>query len=572
MAAERDLTQLEALLARIDGRGYKAYKELEGCWDYADFALHVDHVQGDPYAAPTRVRAVLEPEVAGLDPSGYRGVARSLGTAAYLARLFADQASSASRSRGTGKSGEIRMEHPGQTVMLQTAVLVDDAGRIEARFTIGLPAKGRKVSGRAAIALMLEDVPGVVRSTLGAEAHDARLIEAHAAANEDATVLRGALEERGLVAFIADGARLPRVSGIDDRPLPQTEAISFRSPHSMSAEIELPNAGPVRGMGVGLGVSLIVGGGFHGKSTLLRAIEAGVYNHRPGDGRELVVSRADAVKVRAEDGRSVVGVDISGFIDNLPYGRDTRTFSSPNASGSTSQAATIVEALEAGARLLLVDEDTSATNFMIRDRRMQNLVPSDREPITPFVDQVRPLYEASGVSCVLVIGGSGDYLDVADRVIRMVDYLPQDATDEAHAVAERFPTGRDPEGAERVELTGARRLAQGALDPRLRQRSTYVRVPDGRTLLFGRETIDLAGIEQLASRAQVRAIGQALVYAARLLAEQPMAVPEVLDAVEAAVRDGGLDALEPWLVGDLAAFRRFELAATLNRLRALRVE
>jgi len=578
VAAERlraprgDRADLEALLLRIDGRGYKAYKEIEGAWRYPDFVLHVDHVQGDPYAAPTRVRVILGPDVARLPASAHRGEPRALGTAALLARTFAHRAQSASEHVGTGKSGEIAMEHPGQTVMRQTAVAVDQTGGVEARFTVGLPADGRRVKGRAAAEMMGTRVPELVRGTLLAGAHDADDIERHAAANEDASALRAALGSVGLVAFVADGALLPRASGVDDRPL-GVGAVPFHAPDSFRVEIDLPNAGTVSGMGVWPGVTLIVGGGFHGKSTLLRALEAGVYNHRPGDGRELVVTRRDAVKIRAEDGRSVASVDISGFIDGLPYGRDTHAFSSPNASGSTSQAAAIVEALEAGSRLLLVDEDTSATNFMIRDRRMQELVPAQDEPITPFVDRVRSLSAEWGVSCVLVIGGSGDYLDVADRVVRMADYQARDVTAEARAIAERLPTGREqPVGPGEAVLPPPRVLARGTLDPRSRHRTSYVRVPDERTLLFGAETIDLVAVEQLASRAQLRAIGQALLFAAALLDDRPLTVPALLDAIEGAVEREGLDALEPWRVGDLADFRRFELAAAMNRLRTLRVE
>jgi len=574
--------ELRPLLLGIDGRGYKSYKRLEGAWRYADFLLHVDHVQGDPYAAPTRVRLLLAPKVAGLPAAAYRGRARALGTAAFLARAFAEAARSRSIHRGTGRSGEIAMEHPGQQTLPQTAVQVREDGSVEARFTLGLPAKVRRVAGTHAAGMLLDDVPRLVRDTLLAEAHDPASIELHAATNEDAASLRDALGEHGLVAFVADGAALPRRSGIDDRPLSKDETIPFRSPESLRVSIDLPNAGQVTGMGVRPGVTLIVGGGFHGKSTLLGALETGVYNHRPGDGRERVVTRADAVKIRAEDGRSVAGVDISAFIDGLPFGRDTHAFTSANASGSTSQAAAIIEALEAGSRLLLVDEDTSATNFMIRDRRMQLLVPGDREPITPFVDRVAELHRREGVSCVLVIGGSGDYLDVADTVVRMVDYGPEDATGEARGIAAENPTGRIPGGADSAgagEPTKAstpirpppRRLAGGALDAGRGRRGAYVRVPDERTLLFGEATIDLAAVEQLVSRAQTRAIGRAMAFLAERLASRDLAVPEALDLVEAAVAEGGLDALEPWQVGDLAGFRRYELAATLNRLRGLRV-
>jgi predicted ABC-class ATPase len=580
----RHAEELQPLLLGIDGQGYRAYERLEGAWRFHDFVLHVDHVQGDPYAAPTRVRVLLTPQVAALPTSAYRGEPRALGAAAFLARAFAEAARNRSGDRGTGRSGEIAMEHPGQKTLMQTAVLVEADGSVEARFTVGLPARGRRVSGRQAAEIMLEELPRLVRSTLVAAAHDEADVEAHAAANEDATALRDALADHDLIAFVADGARLPRRSGIDDRPLAREEAIPFEVPESLRVVVQLPNAGRVSGLGVRPGVTLVVGGGFHGKSTLLRALEAGVYNHRPGDGRELVVTRADAVKIRAEDGRSVIGVDISGFIDRLPFGRDTRRFSSPNASGSTSQAAAIVEALEAGSRVFLVDEDTSATNFMIRDGRMQLLVPGEREPITPFVDRVRELHEREGVSCVLVIGGSGDYLDVADTVVRMVDYRPEDVTDEARRVAAGHPTGRVTEhpsgGAEAPNGEGPvtpagpamRRIAGGALDARRGHRSTYVRVPDDRTLLFGDETIDLVAVEQLASRAQTRAIGRALAYLAERLPKTGATIAEALDMVETVVAEGGLDALAPWKVGDLAAFRRYDLAAALNRLRGLRVD
>ncbi len=567
----REAGELTVLLQSLEGRGYKAYEQLRGRWRNDGFVLHVDHVQGDPFAAPSRVRAVIEPDDAGLAPTAHASAPRALGTAAFLARAFAARARAASRSRGTGRSGEIRMEHPGQQVMAQTAVLVDAEGRVEARFTVGLPARGRRIAGRAAAELLGDDVPAVVRATLLAGAHDPHEIEACAAANEDAEALRSQLADRGLVAFGADGARLPRHSGIDDRPLEGSEVVAFTAPGSLRVTLDAPNAGPVTGMGVGEGVTLIVGGGFHGKSTLLRALESGVYDHRPGDGRERVVTRPDAVKIRAEDGRAITGVDISTFIDGLPLGRDTRAFTTPNASGSTSQAAAIVEALEAGSGLLLVDEDTSATNFMIRDRRMQELVPGAGEPITPFVDRVRELHRRCGVSSVLVIGGSGDYLDVADRVIRMADYRPADVTDEARGVAAALPTGRAPGTVTAFQPPPPRRLDPASVDARRGRRETYVRVPDDRTLLFGTATIDLVAVEQLASRAQTRAIGQALALLGGDVLARSASLAEALDAVEALVSSEGLDALDGRRVGDLASFRRFELAAALNRLRSLRV-
>jgi predicted ABC-class ATPase len=569
--SERDATALRDRIARIDGAGYKRYREIVGAWDLPGFTLFVDHAQSDPFATPSPVRVELDRGGTGIPEDAARTNARRLGAATWLAARFAEAASEV-RGRGTGRSGEVRMEHPGQTVLPQTAVIVDGQGGLEARFSVGLPGRGRRVDGAGAAELLLGTVPDLVRRTL--VLHDAAAVEVAEAAetNEDAEALRAFLHKEGLIAFVADGARLPRASGIDDRPLETDGVVPFESPPTLRTRVDLPNAGTVTGMALRPGVTLVTGGGFHGKSTLLRALESGVYDHRPGDGRERVVTRADAVKIRAEDGRSVQGVDISGFIDGLPFGRDTRAFETPDASGSTSQAASIVEALEAGARVLLIDEDTSATNFMTRDRRMQDLVPASGEPIKPFVDRVRVLWEAHGVSTVLVVGGTGDYLNVADTVVRMEAYRPADVTTEARRVAEQHPTGRRTDGDAGWTLPPARSIDLASLDARRGKRPTYVRVPDRRTLRFGRHEIDVSAVEQLASRAQLRTIGLAM---ARLAEgeETPSTVPELLDRIERILADPGLDALDPRgdPRGDLAGFRRHELAATLNRLRSLRV-
>jgi len=542
-----------------------------GSWSFEAFTLHVDHVQGDPFAAPSRVRVRLASDAAGLPPASYADGSRALGTAAFLARALADAARAAPRIRGSGRSGEIEVEAPGQEVLPQTAVQVAAHGVVEARFGVGLPARGRRVLGREAATLLTERVPALVRASLLASAHDRTDLMRHAEVNEDADRLRAQLRERGLVAFVADGAHLPRRSGVDDQPLEGEAVVPFRSPDSMRVTLEAPNAGAITGMGVPAGVTLVVGGGFHGKSTLLRALERGVFNHRPGDGRERVVSDADTVKVRAEDGRAVTGVDISAFIDGLPLGEDTHAFTTPNASGSTSQAATIVEALESGGRVLLVDEDTSATNFMIRDRRMQALVPREGEPITPFVDRVRALHRELDVSTVLVLGGSGDYLEAADAVVALRAYVPYDVTGRARAVAAEHPTGRTPESGSPLRHPGARRIEGGSLDPRSGRRAVHVKAPDLRTLLFGRESVDLGAVEQIVSRGQIRAIGGAMALLARELRDDAWSIPDALDLVQERVAERGLDALDDRMPGDLSAFRRHELAAALNRLRALRV-
>ena len=562
---------LVGFLKGIDGQGYKAYKGLRGTWAFEDFALHVDHVQGDPFALPSRVRVILPREAAALEDDVLSSRSRRLGVASLLARRFHEAAQGTMVRRGSGKSGAIEIEPPGQEVLAQTAVTVGADGTVEARFRIGLPAQGRQARGREAIALLTTDVPAVVGQSLRAGSVGHQDILQHALTNEDADALRTELGARHWAAFVAEGAKLARKSGVDDRPLLGDTAVPFSAPAGLTEEVELPNAGTIRGMAIPRGVTLIVGGGYHGKSTLLRAIERGVYNHCHGDGRESVVTDDSAVKVRAEDGRSVAGVDISAFIGTLPQGQDTRSFSTLNASGSTSQAAGIVEALEAGATTLLIDEDTAATNFMIRDRRMQALVPKEGEPITPLVDRVRSLWESRGVSCVIVLGGSGDYLDVADTVVAMRDFRPFDVTADARRVASELPTGREREAPGPIEAFQTRRPKPTSVDPSTAKREAEVKIFSGPSLVFGNETIALSAVTQLVSRAQTLAVGRGLLMARDRFMDGRRSVSEILTLVTQVIEEGGLDELDDRRVGDLAQFRPMELAAALNRLRTLEV-
>ena len=460
------------------------------------------------------------------------------------------------------------MTDPGQVVLPNTAVLVGRDGSLEARFTVGLPAAGRRVLGRTAERLLTQALPALVDSTLPGAAHDPTEADRHAAASEDADALRDQLAERGLVAFVADGSLLPRRSGGDDRPLALEQAVPFESPPAFRVVLDRPNGPPVQGMGLPRGVTLLVGGGYHGKSTVLDAVARGVYNHRPGDGRELVVADPAAVKVQAEDGRPVAGVDVSPFIGALPDGQDTKRFSTQNASGSTSQAAAVIEALEAGSRFLLVDEDTAATNFMIRDRRMQALISAEDEPITPFIDRVRSLYEDFGASALLVVGGSGDYLEVADHVIGMIRYRPIDLGARAKEVVAANPAGRR-------RCTGAVRWPvrhrcpnPASVRPERGRRRQDVRVRDRRIVDFGRHRIDLSGVSQIVSEAQAQAVALAVAHARRFMGRD-RTVEDVLKALRASISEEGLDVFDSRRPGNIAAPRMQEVAAALNRLATL---
>lgn len=559
------MQRLKGILERIDRRGYGTYKDLQGRHDLGPFTLFVDRVQRDPFAPPSLVR-VRTPDNR-FDAALFGNPVRLIAFEDFLTRrVDAAIRKSVRGNRGSGGSGRVEIQRPSQKVLPRTSVAVAE-DYVEARMAVGLPARGRTVDARAAREVLLEELPEVARASLVPEG--VRLEEAfrHVETVEDAEHLRGLLPSLGLVAFVADGAILPRESGASDRPL-GTGAVPFRSPEEFRVEVELPNRGRVSGMGVPEGVTLVAGGGFHGKSTLLSALSWGVYDHAPGDGREYVVSRADAVKVRAEDGRSVAGVDISGMIGPLPGGRSTKDFSTTNASGSTSQAANIAEALEVGTSLFLVDEDTSATNFMIRDERMRELV--EKEPISPFIDLVRPLYDSLGVSTVVVVGGVGDYLDVADRVILLQDYEPRDATERAREVRQRFPS-RAPAAsgpAPAVLRPKGRTLRPSSIDLRRGKRET-ARGKGLDAIELGRERVDLSYLEQLAEGGQTEAI-------ARIVGEfvsggRGRTVGEVTKEALARIGDDGLDTLggHRGHPGELSLPRAQEIAAAINRVRSL---
>jgi predicted ABC-class ATPase len=556
--------RLKATLDRIDRKGYGAYKALHGSYDLGAFSLFIDKVQRDPFAPPSLVRVSMKEN--GFDPDLFGNPVRRVAFEDFLTRSVEGAIRKVVRgNRGSGGSGRVDIQRTSQVVLPRTSVVVEP-GHVEARMAVGLPARGRTVDARAARTVLLEELPEVVRRALApvSDGVDEARARSHVEIVEDAGYLRDLLPSLGLVAFVADGSVLPRESGASDRPL-REGAVPFESPAELRVSVELPNRGEVSGMGIPEGVTLVAGGGFHGKSTLLSALSWGVYDHVQGDGREYVVARPDAVKIRAEDGRSVAGVDISAMIGDLPGGRSTRDFSTPNASGSTSQAANIAEALEIGTSLLLVDEDTSATNFMVRDERMRELV--HKEPISPFIDLVRQLHRTLGVSTIVVVGGVGAYLDVADRVILMEDYEPGDATPRAQEIVAQFPP-RASLGHREVHPPIGRGVRASSIDLRRGRRE---RARGLHTIELGRERVDLSYLEQLAEAGQTEAVARIIGEFAA--AGESRRVREVVGEALASVSKGGLDALGGFAghPGELSLPRAQEIAAAINRIRPLEV-
>jgi predicted ABC-class ATPase len=563
-------TTLKSILRRIDGRGYKAYIDIKGQYDFREYMLIIDHVQGDPFALPSAVRVKVAQKKAGFPKDTYSNRSREVALRDYLARRFFHAIGRFCHGRrGTGKSGAIIIERPGQEILERSSVIVTQE-EVEVRFRMGLPAFGRRIAGRHAESMFFEELPQIVKYSILFMNLDSKKLYEHIVISEDADYLRGKLPSLGLAGFIADGAILPRASGVDPRPLTQGNIVPFQSAESLRVQVSLPNRGEITGMGIPKGVTLIVGGGYHGKSTILRALELGIYNHIPSDGRELVVSDPSTVKIRAEDGRRIEKVDISPFISNLPFGKDTKAFSTEDASGSTSQAANIIEALEVGTKVLVLDEDTSATNFMIRDHRMQELVSKDKEPITPFIDKIRQLYSDAGVSSILAIGGSGDYFDVADHVICLIEYKPFDFTQKARAIAEKYRAERKLEGGENFGEIIERVPLAHSIDPRKGKREVKISSKGVKTIDFGIHHIDLSAVEQLVDICQTRAIGDAVQYATKYM-NGKRTLNQIVQLVLEDTVNEGLDIFSNRPMGDYAVFRNIELAAAINRLRTLSV-
>lgn len=537
-------------LKKIEKQNYRAYQQIKGQYDFKDFTLYIDQVQGDPYASPSRVRAIRPWSVTGLDFLKQTSHAYQVAARDYIARSLA---------QFTKQDNDISIATTGQIVLDNTAVLFTEEG-IEIRFRVNLPAEGRSVLGKKAINMLTFYLPKSIRkATLWRELPQEAFTE-HCKVIEDQQALREQLEEHDLISFVANGALLPRLAG--NSQLPMKEAVPFQAPESMTVTLSTPNRGEISGLGIKKGITLIVGGGFHGKSTLLNAIELAIYDHIPGDGREYCVTDPMSMKIRAEDGRCIHSLNIDNFISHLPMGRSTTDFSTQDASGSTSQAAWLQESLEAGASALLIDEDTSATNFMIRDERMQALVNKSDEPITPLVDRISELKTSAGVSSIIVMGGSGDYFDHADHVIQMHDYHALDVTEKAKQVVSQHPTERKPEGEKPFTHIAPRAFNRACIQNILAEGKYRVTAKGTDSLRLGKEFIDISALEQLQTANEINAIGWSLLQVSQL----PGWSKDLGKEIDVIFNDNNWHQSMP-NNGDLAKPRKLDAIATVNRLR-----
>lgn len=562
---------LQTKLHAIHQKGYPAYKELRGTYKFPNYLFCIDHVQGDPFASPSSVSVEIPLKSAAFPVDYYQTCYTRIALQDYLTRQFEQQVNRYSfRAKGSGKSGLISVTHCGQEILERSACQIT-TDSIIARFFVGFPANGRRINALELEKIIFEFLPACIEKTFFFRNQNPKAVEQVYFLAEDQHFLRQELKRLHLVAFVADASILPRQSGISDKPL--KDSVPFYSPDSLAIELTLPHRGKIRGLGIKEGITLIVGGGYHGKSTLLNALESGVYNHISGDGREYVISEESAVKLRAEDGRFVKDVDISLFINDLPNKKDTHSFSTCDASGSTSQAASIIESMEAGSSLFFIDEDTSATNFMVRDSLMQKVIGRSKEPITPFLERARDLYEKAGISTILVAGSSGAFFHIADTVLQMDSYKALDITASVKELCKENPLPKN--AASKFEFPNSHRIMTTPDFHLKSSRNSHadkglkIKTHDRYTFSIGKETVDLRYVEQLADFEQTAALAVLLRFACESLIDDRLTLDEVAKKLISILETEGFSGINntSYLSCGLAMPRKQEIYACLNRFR-----
>ncbi len=561
------MRRLEQLLRDNDHRPYPAYKSLKGRYTFQGYILSIDHVQGDPFAAPSSLSIHMSAKEHGFPMDYIDSDHRRIMLQDYLLRAFGRELAGYNhKAGGSGKSGTLSVSKCGQEVLERSAITINpENGDLTLRFNAGFPAAGRTTLAMELKKMLFEYVPRCVNSSLRSKTANMDLLGKWIGLSDDQKAIRDQLKDKGLVAFAANGSVLPRKSGVDDRPM--KEAVKFKSTPEDEVTLTLPGGREIKGLGIKEGITLIVGGGYHGKSTLLKALERGVYDHIPGDGREYVITGESAMKLRAEDGRSIKQLDISTFIRDLPNGKDTIRFSTEDASGSTSQAANTVEAIMAGSRTLLIDEDTSATNFMVRDALMHRVINKGEEPIIPFIGRMRQLYEELGISVILVAGSSGAFFNVSDTILQMKEYNPINVTRTAKDAAAEYP--------DILSETDKLIFSKDARIPCpnkevTESRKVKVRGSGTDSVSLNRESVELRFVEQVIDNEQTNLLGGLL----RTLEEEYFNGKRTLEDCVNALYDrlkteGFAAACRGQIPGNYAMVRRQELWAMINRYRGL---
>lgn len=565
------MKELYRKLQSLAGKKYGLYKSLtQKTWNLGDFKLDFIHVQGDPYAPASKIRLTAPFSSLGLSNDLINNFTRRLASSDFLLRRL----HAAIEEWNPKEEPVFTVIKPGQEVLVRNALWIEN-GNVQVYLQIKLPGNQRVIDAKNVAHLLTSVLPDLLTSSLY-NFGDGFLedIKKQIECLEIREALQQELSARGLTAFIPDGAILPRASGLSDEPL--KEAIPFKSPADMKHTFDVLGQS-VSGMGIPKGITVISGGAYHGKSTLLLALEKAVYPHIPGDGREWVVIDETAMRIHSEEGRSVRGTDISYLVRDLPGGIKTDDFSTLSASGSTSEAANLLEAAEFGTTTFLIDEDTSAVNFLIRDARVRALLGADREPLVPLIDRIIQLKE-HGLNFLIVAGACGDYFQVADQVILVANYQHENATEAARQISDRFSSPTKEEHQSPKEIAMPPRLSQSRpflsyVQPLLThvrpnsavERQVKIRMRAETCLQIGFLLSETKRVTSFCNTSQRFGAGYILLNLLQNASEEPSL--ELIEKWCAQIKNVGFRNLPQGLSRDLSLPRPQEIASLLLRLR-----
>ena len=578
-------TQLKMLIASLENAPYHKIQSLRGRFQFPHYTFQFLRIQGSPGANPASIANLSIPiKASGLPEQSLATSFAQLALADFLIRRFNQGiVKFVQQNRGKDGSGSFHTIELSQK-MLQRDCVLFSKNSIELRFIFSLPANGsggRQFDAKQTWLMFEQELSPLVDFTFfyhGYSEASQNLLNKFLAVQKNRQAIKHYMKKNGLCVFISNGALLPRLSGIDDKPDLAEKIEKFQSPKTLLVEIPLHENSTIKGMGIKQGITCITGGGYHGKSTLLQAILAGVYAHIPGDGREYIVTRDDAVFTRAEEGRSIRQVNISPFIRQLPNGKKTENFSTDNASGSTSQAASIVEAIELQSHLLLFDEDSCATNFLYRDELIKKILDKKNEPIKPLYTCIRSLWKQHKISMIFVVGGLGSFLQKADTCLLMDNYQCKDITGKARkSLGEIIEEDQD-----HLIFSSNRPLSSQNFDPsytnqRLKK-TIPIRIKDlrnaPRQLEYGMDLINLEALPQIAEAPQMRSIGYCLLTIKQQMCDnsnKPQTIYDWLQWLTKKLDQEGLPCLQTTYPGLSSRPRLYEIAAAINRIRSLRI-
>ncbi len=566
----RDKREFYNMLMDIEGKDSSEYARLVGDFDFSRFVLKISQVPAESSTSPALFIVRVPQIIAGFPPHYFDTPVRRTALEDFLTRKVADQIDTLAQYNEEGISRRhLSVAMPGQKILPRTSMLVTEE-YVEARIYVMLPQRDGRVDGERVRDIFFEELASVVNASLVYCNLDERELTAFVNSMEDADQIRQTLSMRGLLGFVADGSMLARMGNTD---FPDYEAVTpLRVDSDIQVEMEVPNGGTIKGLGIPAGLTLILGDSYSGRIDLMKALAAGIYNHIPGDGRELAVTVPDAVSVAAEPGRSVQKVDVSLFIKEMEAGSQPAEFSTAEAEPSASQAAGVMEALEIGARAFLFDESTSAAAFLTRDTRLSSLMPEAERRIAPLAQRARHMVDDLGVSIVVAGAASvAEFIPVADTILRIDEYAVYDVTQAAKALdPAQFQIEEDPNPPDFAQERN-RWVVPSSIDSSKGTDDQHIVAESIELLRFGRGLINLQNITQMADKHQTATIGLILYYARLRYMDESRPLREVMDLIDRDLGTEGLEVLSRDLRGDLARPRRYEIAAALNRLSSLRV-